>query len=213
MKLKEEARITYAKFSLIDGNKHIAKQFSIQIVLNIVTDFKINKVLELGLGIGSISDAVLNYVERKNFKVDYSGTEDNDFCLNALKNNVDKYQKLTIYKELDSIPTKDKFDLVIIDGQDKSLSKIKEYVNKSSLVFIENGRDDQVAILKKHFPQALSVRISSNYKNLPDGPYDENAWSGGGTLIFLFPNIKYKIYWFKQKVRTFIIWKKRKYLS
>jgi hypothetical protein len=207
---KKQAKLTYDKFSKIDGNQHIAGQFAIESILKIVDTFNINSILEIGLGIGSISDAVLNYSKQKNKKITYVGTEANEFCLNALKTNVANYSQLVVCNSITDIPNTNKFDLIIIDGLDNDLEKIAKHINKEAFLFIEGDRSNQVSLINKKFPNLLFVSMVSSYKNSINGPFSSDHWSGGGSFFILNPNFKSKTFWLIQKIKTKLARRKRK---
>ena len=55
MNLRKIAKNNYLKFSYFDGSQHIASEYAIYKLLKITRKFRISSVLEVGLGIGSIS--------------------------------------------------------------------------------------------------------------------------------------------------------------
>lgn len=85
MKIKKLAVDNYKFFCSLEGSDYIASEFALETLLKLVTVFKIKKILEIGLGIGSISDTILKLEQKNNLKIDYFGTEMNQFCLDALQ--------------------------------------------------------------------------------------------------------------------------------
>ena len=209
MNYKEAALSTYSKFSTVDGNQHIASDFAIQQILMFIKHFKVQTILEIGLGIGSICDAVLVHNAQETYKIDYSGTESNEFCLDALKKNVTNYNDIKLYADIAAIDVKQKFDFIIVDGSDDSLEKVKIFLNINGFIFIEGGRFSQVTALKKIFPKCIFAEIISLRKPPLIGPFQQ-PWAGGGGLIFTNPTIFQNIYCFYQKVRTFVVRRLRK---
>jgi hypothetical protein len=203
MNYKILAKETYKKFANINGNDHIASEYAIITILKIFKDFKVQSVLEVGLGIGSISDSILNYARINNQKIIYSGTEANDFCLNALKINVDNYDLINLFDNISDLDSNQKFDFIIVDGSDKSLKEIFKFCNSKTIIYVEGYRGSQVESLKEIFPNFKHVEIISNYKNPSYGPFSSEIWCGGGQLIFINPSFGDKIYWFNEKVKTF----------
>jgi len=55
----------YKRFCEMEGSDCIASEFALETILKIIKIFNVNAILELGLGIGSISDTVLKYSEKK----------------------------------------------------------------------------------------------------------------------------------------------------
>ncbi|HSC53410.1 MAG TPA: hypothetical protein VLC98_07320 [Phnomibacter sp.] len=208
-----QARATYEKFSKKEGNQHIAGQFAIEAVLQLVQAFKVRSILELGLGIGSFSDAILNFANTNGLAIDYTGTELNDFCLGALAKNVDRYSSIDIKGTINDLNPEKKFDLIIIDGVDKSLEALTKHAGRNTVVFVEGGRFEQVVQLKKSFPDLLHTGVISDYKNAPGGPFETDKWSCGGGLFILYPNLQSRMYWLQQRLRTAYIWRKRRFIS
>lgn len=212
MKEKEIAVQNYKRFCEIEGNESIASEFALETILKIIKIFKVHSILELGLGIGSISDTVLKYSEKENKKISYVGTEENEFCLEALKKNVFNYNQLELYSQLSQIKNK-KFDLIIIDGYDDSLQKIVGFCKKNGIVFIEGDRKGQTATITQMFPKNKCVDVITLNKNKLYSPGIDNTnnYVGGGKLIFIDPTFKMKLFWFQQKAATFIKNKIRTY--
>ena len=181
-------------------------------VLKIINDFNVKTILEVGLGIGAICDTVLKYSKASNKSYKYVGTEANEFCLNALKDNVEFYNELEINKDVDSVESS-QFDFIIIDGADDTIKSIKHLCKPRTVIYIEGFRGSQVNIIKEVFPSAKHSEIISLYKNPEYGPFPSNRWVGGGQLIFIKPTGKQNIYWAKEKVKTFIKRKLRKFYN
>jgi hypothetical protein len=204
MKIEQIVEKQYKYFSELEGNDHISSIHALKCILKLINDFKVKSVLELGLGIGSISDTILTYSKTNNKEIKYFGTEANEFCLNALKSNVKNYSEINLFSSVSSIDSSNKFDLIIVDGSDEGLKSIKNYCKESTLIFIEGLRDSQIKIIKDLFPNSIHVELISKQKNPKYGPFSSEKWSGGGQLIFINPDLKQKIYWFKEKVKTYI---------
>ena len=49
------AEKTYLKFSKIDGNQHIASEYALKCALRLIQDFQLKSILEVGIGISSVS--------------------------------------------------------------------------------------------------------------------------------------------------------------
>ncbi len=212
MKYKDLAVQNYKRFCELEGSEYIASEFALETILRLIKIFKVNSILELGLGIGSISDTVLQYSKKANHSISYVGTEKNQFCLNVLKNNVLEFEKIQLYAELNQIKN-NKFDLIIIDGYDDTLSGIVGFCKKNTIVFIEGDRKGQTETIRNIFPNNKYVNVITLNKIKPysHGEGDANRYLGGGKLIFINPTLKMKLYWFEQKVLTYIINKIRTY--
>jgi len=209
MTANQFAEKTYLKFSKIEGNQHIATEYALKCALRLIRDFRLNNVLEVGIGIGCIADAVLTYSPQ----IHYTATEANDYCLNAVKKNVTQIEKVKLYSDLNQIPENTFFDFIIIDGSDDALAQVKRMCGPKTIIFIEGGRALQVAFLKELFPKALHAEMVCDYKNPDCGPFSPQVWCGGGQLIFPYPDFKMKCYFFKEKLATYLKRKKRKWYS
>ena len=138
----------YKRFSLAEGSQHIASEYAIRKLQEVITVFRIKNVLEIGLGIGSISGILL----KLNKNLNYSGTENNEFCLEALKSNLGKdFEHLQIFPSLNEVKTPGKFDLIIIDGTDADLHCIKKGLAARGIIAIEGDRLSQENLLTDLF--------------------------------------------------------------
>lgn len=205
MKEKDLAVQNYKRFCELEGSEYIASEFALVTILKIIKIFNVSSILELGLGIGSISDTVLKCSKKESAKINYVGTEKNGFCLEALQKNVLDYNQIELYDELNQIKNK-KFDLIIIDGYDEALEKIVCFCKKNSIVFIEGDRKGQTEMIRLTFPKSKYVNVITLNKNKPysHGGGDTNRYVGGGQLIFINPTLKMNLFWFQQKAATFI---------
>lgn len=190
----------YYKFSFLEGNQHIANEYALKCILRIIKSFEVKNVLEVGVGIGCIADTILEYSN----EINYSATEANEFCLNEIKKNINQIDRIELYSKIEDIPSEKSFDLIIVDGLDDTMDKIKILSHKRSIIFIEGGRFVQLKMLKSLFPKLLHTELISSYKNPNYGPFLSENWSGGGQLIFPNPTIRMKLYYFKEKISTYI---------
>lgn len=198
---KQRLLKTYRKFEHADGNQHIASEFAVLKLSELISNFDLKRVLEVGLGIGSISGTILEF--HKEGIQCYSGTEENSFCLEALVNNLgDQYAKLNIYSEIGEITGENEFDLVIIDGKDDSLKEVKKLLSENGIIAIEGDRLSQQEILKEVFPAHKYVHSISKKKNSISSPFASSHWQGGIKIIFSNPSSKQKQWWMKEKIFT-----------
>ncbi|PKD21148.1 hypothetical protein APR41_12090 [Salegentibacter salinarum] len=189
---------TYKNFCNADGNQHIASEYAILKLQKIIERFGIENVLEIGLGIGAIAGSLLS----ANTHIEYSGTENNEFCLDALKKNLgENYRKLEVFSKLCEVPQR-KFDLIIIDGKDPELKKIQKLLTRNGVIAIEGDRMPQQERLRKYFPKHKYVHSISNKKNATYSPFPPAHWQGGLKVIFVNPNFEQKCWWIKEKLST-----------
>lgn len=203
MNNKETATQCYKHFSKKEGNQHIAGQFALEKILDIIDVNKPNRILEVGLGIGSISYTILSIKDRFNPNLTYHGTEANDFCLNALKQNLSDFSdSIEIYKNLEALNSTIKYDFVIIDGSDESIEQIKDIISPNGVIFIEGGRANQTEKMKSTFPRHKYTACISDYRNPSYGPFSSSIWSGGGQLIYIDPTSKQLLHFLKERLKT-----------
>jgi spore coat polysaccharide biosynthesis predicted glycosyltransferase SpsG len=205
MKEKEIAVQNYKRFCALEGSDYIASEFALEMILKLIKAFNLKTILEVGMGIGSIADTVFKFSKVENRAVSYTGTEKNEFCLQALKKNVEDYNQIEWVEELVEIKNK-KFDFIIIDGYDDALNIITTLVAKNAIVFIEGDRRLQTELILSLFPKARWVNVITFNKNksYAHGEGNPNHYVGGGQLIFCNPTFKMQLYWFVKKIDTFI---------
>lgn len=201
----------YKRFSFIEGNEYIATENGLKTILRLVSDFNVRSVLEVGLGIGSISDTIFKYAQARKTEIFYTGTEANAYCLEALKKNVERYDQIHLFESLDQVSQDRKYDLIIVDGSDDSFKSIAAFIKPDTVIFVEGWRGSQVSQIREIFPDSVHVEIISPDKNPAYGPFPAESWGGGGQLIFTSPTFFRKMYWFKERVATFFKRRLRKF--
>jgi hypothetical protein len=215
MKNKDLAVANYKTFCSHEGSQFIASEFALEIILDLIVKFNVKSILELGLGIGSISDTVLQFSKINKHEITYFGTEKDEFCLKALKDYVADYDRIELYPELSEIKNQ-KFDLIIVDGSDNALKDIVDYCKENTIVFVEGDRKGQTQTVLDLFPNHKYVDIITLNRNKPYAHIDEwhaNSYVGGGKLIFINPTLAMKLFWMKEKLATFVKRKLRNYHS
>lgn len=211
MKIKELARQKHKRFCTCEGSEFIASEFSLMKILQMIKIFEVKSVLEVGVGIGTIADTVLEYSNSVAKPLAYCGTESNPFCLQAIPQNTSHFPKLSLYRTLSEVPRNIKFDLLIIDGQDEALKNILSLCSPQAIIFIEGDRMPQMQLLLKMFPRGKYVNVTSNKKNPIYAPGGSGRYVGGGRVIFTNPDIFMTLYWIKEKVKTHFLRYFRRY--
>jgi hypothetical protein len=202
MRRKEQQSTLYQSFCEAEGNQHIASEYAIVKINGLVEKFRIKKILEVGLGIGSISGIVLA-LNRNISELGYTGTEANNFCLNALPQNLkEDYSRLRIYSDLTEIPSHKKFDLIIIDGKDQNLRAVKDLISENGILAIEGDRMPQQDSLQELFPDHKYVHCISRKKNKSYSPFQSTHWQGGLKIIFIKPTGIQKLWWIWERIST-----------
>jgi hypothetical protein len=202
MSRNEQQSKLYQFFCEAEGSQHIASEYAIEKINGLVEKFRVKGILEVGLGIGSISGIVLA-LNRNKPELDYAGTEANDFCLNNLPQNLkEDFCRLRIVSDLTEIPSDKKFDLIIIDGKDHNLKAIKDSISENGILAIEGDRMQQQDSLQKLFPDHKYVHCISNEKNKSYSPFQSTHWQGGLKIIFIKPTGIQKLWWAREKIST-----------
>lgn len=203
MSTKQISSESYNYFSNKEGNQHIAGMYALQKILDIIKVNKPKYILEVGLGIGSISYTILKDAEVNNRKLVYHGTESNEFCLKMLKENLSQYyNSIEIFNDIENLKSDIKYDFIIIDGTDQSIDKIKDSIAPNGVIFIEGGRAEQTQKMKTTFPDNKYTVCISDFKNPEWGPFPSDIWSGGGSLIYIKPTTKQFFHYLKERIRT-----------
>ena len=189
----------YKKYSAAEGSQHIASEYAIQKIQDLVSLFKIKNVLEVGLGIGSIAGTLL----KVNKDLSYTGTEDNDFCLRSLPVLLgSNYERLNIYNSINDLPNNKGFDLIIVDGKDDGQDHLKDLLSPNGIVILEGDRLEQQEILSSMFLRHKMVHSISLSKNKSYSPFASNEWQGGLKIIFADPTFRQFLWWLKEKTLT-----------
>lgn len=197
--IRNQLAETYKEFCELEGNMHIASEFAILKIQEIIEKAETKRILEVGLGIGSIAGSLL----KVNPDLEYWGTEFNDFCLDALEKNLGShYQRLKLFKSITDLPKEVKFDLMIIDAHDENLVHLSNKISQSGIIIIEGDREVQQNFLLSHFPRSLYVHCISLKKNRPESPFCSKSWQGGIKVIFVDPTTRDYFVWLQEKLRT-----------
>lgn len=197
--IKKQLSKTYLQFCNSEGNKYIASEFAILKIQKIIDKAEIKNILEVGLGIGSISGSLL----KVNPNLEYFGTEANIFCLKSLRKNLGSdYDRLKLYNNIQDLPDALKFDLIIIDANDEKLKYLSDKISNSGIIIIEGDREVQNKFLIRQFPGSLFVHCISLKKNRKESPFSSESWQGGVKVIFVDPTISDYFTWFKERLKT-----------
>lgn len=195
-----------------EGCQHIATRFALKGIEEIIISKNVKSVFEFGIGIGTIPFLI----GKLNRDILYFGTENNEFCLNAIKENLPLNElsiDFNLINSYDEFNKEFKFDLIIIDGKFDDVDFIKRIVHSNTIIFIEGDRVDQQNFIQSVFPYSLKNRIISIEKNKEGSPFYEenkNSYEGGYTIFRLNSNIFNKIAWFRDKLKTFLNYKLRR---
>ena len=188
-------------FSRKNGSQHIATEYALRGIEELIQKNKIKVVFEFGIGIGTIP--YLCAVLDKN--INYYGTESNDFCINELNKNLENVKnnlKFTHLNNFEDFDENIKFDLIIIDGEVNNSEFIKSITHKDSIIFIEGDRKSQCDFIKNIFPDSLQVRKITSKRHKSYSPFGSENFGGGYTIFRLNNSLKNKILTLFDKIET-----------
>jgi spermidine synthase len=199
MKKSEILSQSYEFYCSLEGNKHIASEYAICKLQELIDKFEVKSILEVGLGIGAIAGSLL----KVNKDLAYTGTENNEFCLKALKKNLGKDdERLNLLSGIKDLDYKANFDLILIDGKDAGLEHLSKHLSSKGIIAIEGDRLEQQRKLQNIFPNHFYVHCISKDKNKEYSPFPSNHWQGGIKVIFVNPDFKQKLWWVREKLKT-----------
>ena len=130
----KKALEVHSKYAAMEGSEQVALLFSIQELIKHLEQSSPKKILELGGGIGTLTECLLRFS-----KSDLTVVENNEFCLSKMNKNLQGFRRfdlVTTYTFL--IPYSD-FDLLIIDVNN-GIFNVKELLLSAKnvkVVFIE----------------------------------------------------------------------------
>lgn len=201
----------YKKYCLAPGSDYIVSEFALYQILNLINLYSFRNILEIGLGIGTISDSIIKYSQKRHLKIECSGTENVTFCLNQLPLNLGKNLiDLKLYADIGEIEKCNQFDLIIIDGSEEKLKIIDSLISNNGIILIEGDRKEQERIIKNIFPKSKFVHLISLKRNGDYSVMNENDFRGGLKVIFVKPNLKQSFHWLILKVKSHIKMQLRK---
>jgi hypothetical protein len=200
--LKQFAHKEYKGYCLAEGSQHIVSEFALYNILKLIRKYKPTFILEVGVGIGTISGSILKCSRKTKWDVTCFGTESNQFCLDQIPHNLKKDAvNLLLYNEVSSLPDYSKFDLIIVDGAESKLEKVKNKISHRGIILIEGDRSDQVAIIRELFPNSRVAQLISTDRNGKYSVKRAGDYQGGLKILFTNPNLRQLTHWGLQKVK------------
>lgn len=199
---KQIAEDVFKKFSNLEGNQHICTENALIGILKVLNDYKPARVLEFGIGIGCMTYGILKWIKSQNGNCAYYGTEDNDFCINALNQNLKEFKDEPYFKWGESFEsdTSTLYDLVIIDGPANIENGLRNLA-KGGIIFIEGYRENQIKVISD-FNKSRNYVIYRQYSLLKQrayGPFKQ-GYQKGYTVIKFDPSFVDKVDFFFKKI-------------
>lgn len=152
------ARDIYAEFRAKPESQHIATEFALVELANLVGRIKPRRVLEIGAGIGTITKLLLQHPDRPQY---LTATEAHPVCLSELEKNLNGLSRsgYDLVQSAEQLDTGIEYDLVIFDG---TLDDEKQYAvfKPGTWCFVEGSRGKTIESLKKHLQKrGLTINI------------------------------------------------------
>ena len=203
MNLKDFSTFQYKLFCKAEGSQHIVSEFALYHILKLIEKYSVKSVLEVGLGIGTISGSILKYAEKAGEDICCVGTESNDFCLGQIPYNLgSNYKELKIFPEVRQIDSLTKFDLIIVDGGEDNLELVKGMLANNGIIVIEGDRSGQEKTIRKIFPNAKFVHLISLKRNGDYSVKRTKDYRGGLKVLFINPDTNQKRHWAELKLKS-----------
>lgn len=211
------ARAVHRRFRGRPGSEHIATESAVRGLVRALRRARPRRVLELGAGIGTLTEAAIRVLERLHGPDGYTlvATESDPFCLEQLDRNLaDRRGCLRVVADPGALPADaGPFDFVIADGGEQDDPRPFRDLARGATVFIEGDRRPQAATLEaaiagRPFARA-DVRILRR-RTLADG---RRVWDGGYRLYRLEPTPRWRLRLAALDLRTKVVHRLRPLLA
>ena len=174
----------YNYFKQLPGSQHIATANAVDGLIKWLDRKRPQRILEIGAGIGTMTHAILNYVESHitgSTRPVLTSVEGNDFCLGQLEENLgQRLNKVCLVRDLSDVQrSSEQFDFLIVDGGDpEDDSRFASLIAERGVVFVEANRLEQ----RKHIDELNRRYAYTNfYQARPD-----NEGRPGSYHVFQF---------------------------
>jgi hypothetical protein len=130
---KKLAEEIFLRYSTKSGSEQCASLFSIKSLEFLIINNSFSKILELGGGLGTLTELMLRISES-----DLITVENNSFCINEIEKNLSDQRPYKLLKDYDQIYQFD-FELLVIDVNN-GIFNISELIKQSTncrAIFIE----------------------------------------------------------------------------
>lgn len=213
MKIKSFTSQQYKRYCKTLGSNYIVSEFALFHILKLINIYSFRNILEIGVGIGTISDSILKYSQKKNFKIKCYGTENVAFCLNQIPVNLgENFKDLKLYADIGEIRKLNQFGFIIIDGSEEKLKNVDGLITNNGIILIEGDRKEQEMMVKDIFPKSKFVHLISLKRNGDYSVMNESDFRGGLKVIFVNPNIMQSFHWCYLKLKSSVKMQLRKKL-
>ena len=182
----------YNHFKQLPGSQHIATANAVDGLIKWLDRKRPQRILEIGAGIGTVTYAILNYVERHTKDLTHpilTSVEDNDFCLGQLEENLgQRLNKVRLVRDLSDVQrSSEQFDFLIVDGGDPEDGRFASLIAERGVVFVEANRLEQ----RKHIDKLNRRYAYTNFYR----PQPDREGRPGSYHVFQFePTMAERVY-------------------
>lgn len=192
---RRQARELHARFTERPGSQHIAGVFAIEVLLRELERRRPRAVIEIGAGIGTMTQAILDSPACPDRFVT---VEDHPFCLEQLELNLEGAQdRVQIVTTTDEIPPEECFELALVDGGERSLGLLARLADRATIL-VEGDRGPQRAALEEglHGVPHLTCEVRTLQTDA------QGVYLGGCTLIRVRPGLRDRLAWLRDRITT-----------
>jgi hypothetical protein len=171
----------YEAYAQKPGSQHIASLNACRGLEHLVYRYNPQRVLEIGSGIGTLTDLLTQTLDPKALLVT---VESDPFCLEQMSLNLgSRLSRVVRVPDLDSVEEQD-FDLVIVDGGRSDVS-VTPFVARRGLVFVEGFRGDQRDSIEKSGRPYAATNVRAMHRG--GSPSGVSEWGGAYWVYRLEP--------------------------
>lgn len=209
----------HRRFSALPGSEHIATCSAIEGLVRWIRRARPRHVLELGAGIGTLTQATVTALLELHGAGGFTLTtlEDHPFCREALRRNLAAdWAHLRLLRGVDELPDDlASPELLITDGGDPADDRPFRRLARHATVFIEGDRRPQAAALEAALggrPWAeADVRVLRRRPRAdPDG---RRPWDGGYRVYRLDPTLGDRVLCGALRARTAAVYRARRWFG
>lgn len=196
------AQTIYDRFAERPGSQHIASPFAIEVLLRELERRRPRAVLEIGAGIGTTTQAILDSPARP---ASFFTIEDHPFCLEQLEVNLEGADgRVRIVPSTVDLPEHQRFELALVDGGERSLG-LHSRLTRRATILIEGDRGPQRAALEAELADTphLTCEVRTLRKD------SQGAYLGGCTLIRVRPSLLDRLHWLRDRLATAWVYRMR----
>ena len=186
------ARDVHSKFCDSPGSEYIASEEAIDGLIRLLTRLRPTRILEIGSGIGTLSFAIIATMEVvRPAEYQFVMVETDDYCRSRLAANLgDLSNRATLLRSAGESSLRE-FDMMVIDGWDRSDDEYLRMLAARGVVFLEGDREPQRCAIERSRPDYARTlyrsmrthRAAAHHRRRHDGAAP--TW-GGAYWVYQF---------------------------